>query len=151
MKTLRSKPRRFSFSGWYVDGLKKFFFRSLKELSFVRLCEKNGQTWKSAETDEYAVWYTDLYGKRRKHYADFVVDTTTIVEVKPAKHQKGKLVQLKAEAMKEFCKTKGYTYQMISPRRISKSELEELIEKKLITFTDTCQPEIEKYLSRRRR
>ena len=138
--------KRFSFSGWY----KGWFFRSLKELSYALLCEKNNVKWKGAETDEFSVFYTDLYGKRRKHYPDFFVDDHIVVEVKPKKHQKGKLVQLKATAMREFCATKGYTYMMVSPRKVSKAELTKLIEKNLVTFTDDCKGYIEGYLKRRR-
>ena len=103
-----------------------------------------------AETPEFTVTYRDLYGKERKHYPDFFVDGHIIVEVKPKKHQKGKLVQLKARAMREFCATRGYTYMMVSPRKINKTDLEELIEKKLIVFTDDCRDKIAGYLKRRR-
>jgi hypothetical protein len=138
--------KRFSFKGYY----KGWFFRSLREVSYVLLCEKNGLTWKGAETDEFTVTYTDLYGRTRKHYPDFFVDGHIVVEVKPTRHQKGKLVQLKATAMKEFCKTKGYTYMMVSPRRIQKAELEELIKNNEITFTDECSNKISQYLKRRK-
>jgi len=138
--------RRFSFKGWY----KGWFFRSLKELSYALLCEKNKVEWESAETSEFAVPYTDIYGKKRRYYPDFFIDNHIIVEVKPTKHQKGKLVQLKAQAMKEFCDAKGYTYMMVSPRKVSKVELEELIKKKSITFTDECKNKITDYLAKRR-
>ena len=139
-------PRRFSFKGWYRD----WFFRSLKELSYALTCEKNNLTWVGAETEDFAVYYLDLYGKRHKHYPDFFVDNHIVVEVKPTKHQKGKLVQLKAKAMKEFCDSKGYTYMMVSPRKVAKSDLEDLIKKKLIKFTDDCKDQIQNYLERRR-
>lgn len=139
-------PRRFSFKGYY----KEWYFRSLKELSFVLTCEKNGLKWQGAEKEEFAVWYTDLYGKRRKHYPDLFVDDHIIVEVKPTKHQKGKLVQLKAKAMKEFCDTKGYDYQIVSPRKVLKKDLEDLIARNLITFTDDCSSKISGYLNRRK-
>lgn len=140
------KPRRFSFKGWY----KGWFFRSLKELSYVLLCEKNGLKWRTAETDEFAVYYTDLYGRKKKHWADLFVDEHIIVEVKPSKHQKGKLVQLKAQAMKKFCDEKGYTYMMVSPRKVAKAELETLIKKGMITFTEESEEKITQYLKRRK-
>lgn len=139
-------PRRFSFKGYY----KGWFFRSLKELSYALLCEKNGLTWRGAETAEFTVEYIDLYGKKRKHYPDFFVDEHIVVEVKPRRHQKGKLVQLKAEAMKAFCASKGYTYMMVSPRKVNKEELEQLIKNNKITFTDECDSKIGTYLKRRR-
>lgn len=143
--------KRFSFKGWLsLPNREKFFFRSLKEISYVLLCEKNKISWISAEKEEFAVWYKDVYGKDRRYYPDFFVDGKIIVEIKPRKHQNGKLVQLKAEAMKEFCKKKGYTYMMVSPRRINKSELEELIDNKTIEFSDECKYKIQGYLSKRK-
>ena len=140
------KPRRFSFKGWY----KGWFFRSLKELSYVLLCEKNGLKWRTAETDEFSVTYTDLYGKKKKHWADLFVDDHIIVEVKPIKHQKGKTVQLKAEAMKKFCEEKGYTYMMVAPRKVSKQDLQDLIKNDMIQFTDDCKDKVSQYLKRRK-
>ena len=139
-------PRRFSFKGWIGD----WFFRSLKEVSFYISCKENGLTCRTAETEEFAVWYTDIYGRRRKHYPDFFVNEHIVVEVKPRSHQKGKTVQLKAKAMKEFCDSKGYLYQMVSPRKVSKEALEKLIKNKEIIFTDDCKDKIEQYLKRRK-
>jgi hypothetical protein len=126
-----------------------WFFRSLKELSYALHLNKCGIPWKSAEVAELTVEYVDLYGKTRKHYADFFVDGHIIVEVKPRRHQKGKLVQLKAEAMKAFCAKKGYVYNMVAPRRVNKAELKELYEKGLVTFTDECKGLIDGYLQGR--
>ena len=140
-------PRRFSFKGWY----KGWFFRSLKELSYALLCQKNGVVWRGAETEEFAVFYTDLYGKRHKHYPDFFVDNHIVVEVKPTKHQKGKLVQLKAKAMREFCETKGYTYMMVSPRKVTINELEELIATKQVAIIEEQQNEIQRYIKQRKK
>lgn len=134
--------QRFSFSGWY----KNWFFRSLKELSFALLTEKNGSTWRTAETAEFTVEYVDPYGKTKKHYPDFFVDNKFVVEVKPRAHQKGKIVVAKAESMKKFCLAHGYIYQMISPRKIDKKELQTLIDAKQVIFTDDCKDKIDGYL-----
>ncbi len=141
-----SMAARFSFQGWY----KGWFFRSFKELSFVLLTEKNGSVWRTAEVNELAVYYTDPWGRTKKHYADILVDESTMFEIKPKKHQRGKIVKLKAEAMKKFCETKGYTYQMVSPRKISKEELETLLEEKKIVLTDSCKDKVKTYLTRRK-
>ncbi len=133
---------RFSFKGWY----RGWFFRSLKELSYALHLDKSNIPWKTAEVPELTVKYIDIYGKEKKHYADFFVDGHIIVEVKPRKHQKGKTVQLKAAAMKEFCEKKGYTYNMVSPRRIVKKELEELIKDGKVTLTDDCKGKVEGYI-----
>jgi hypothetical protein len=139
------RGKRFSFKGYY----KSWFFRSLKELSYVLLCEDNGLKWQTAEVEELAVWYEDIYGHRRKHYADFLVDGHIIVEVKPAKHQKGKLVQLKAKAMKAFCQQKGFEYMMVSPRKVNPERLSQLITNGLVIFTEDCKDKILSYLENR--
>lgn len=139
-------PKRFSFKGWY----KGWFFRSLKELSHVMHMETIGQSWETAEVPELSVEYTNVYGKTCKHYADFFVDKQFIIEIKPKAHQRSKTVKLKADAMRAFCDKKGYIYMMISPRKIDKKKLEELIEKNLVTFTDDCKHKIHGYLKRRR-
>lgn len=140
-------PRRFSFKGYY----KNWFFRSLKELSFALLCEKNGAKWRGAETEEFAVFYKDIYGKIHKHYPDFFVDDHIVVEVKPTKHQRGKLVQLKAEAMKKFCESKGYTYQMVSPRKVNIEELESLIQSGEVQILEEQETNIKQYINRRKK
>lgn len=136
---------RFSFTGSY----KKWRFRSFKELSFALLCEKNHQTWESAEVPELSVRYIDPYGKERSHWADFLVDKKTIVEIKPRAHQKGKIVQAKAEAMKQFCQERGYRYMMISPRKVSVLELKKLIESGDVVLDESCAKYVNNYIKNR--
>lgn len=138
---------RFSFHGYY----KGWLFRSLRELSAVRLLEKNGQSWATAETAELTVEYIDVYGRKKKHYADLFVDGHTVIEIKPTKYQKSKTVKLKAEAMKAFCKEKGYTYMMISPRKIDAKELKSLVDSGEVTFIESCEKKIVNYLKNRLR
>jgi len=136
---------RFSFKGYY----KQWYFRSLKELSFALLCEKNHQTWESAEVPELSVTYIDVYGKVRTHWADFLVDKKTIVEIKPRAHQKGKTVQAKAEAMKQFCQEKGYRYMMVSPRKVSVLELKKLLESGEVILDKNCEKYVDNYIKNR--
>ena len=109
-------------------------------------CEKNGQKWEGAETPRFTVTYTDLYGRQRHHYPDLFVDNHIVVEVKPAKHQRGKLVQLKAKAMTEFCNKHNYVYMMVSPRRIPKDKLKELFLSGSIKILDEYIPAFKRYL-----
>lgn len=68
-------------SGWY----KGWFFRSLRELSYViMILEKNGSDWRSAESKELRMKYV-IDGISRTYFADFLVDGSILVEVKPKK------------------------------------------------------------------
>lgn len=138
-------PRRFSFKGYY----KGWFFRSLKELSFVLLCEENGQKWQSAETEELSVTYTDVYGKKRKHFADLLVDKHIIVEIKPKAYQKSKTVKLKSQAMQQFCNKNGYHYMVVSPKIVPIAKLKELVDKNEILISEELQTKFSKYIKNR--
>jgi hypothetical protein len=133
---------RFSFKGYY----KNWFFRSLKELSYVLHLESVGSKWSSAEIPSLTVTYTDVYGKTKKHYADLLVDNRIIVEVKPRRYQNSKTVKLKSEAMKDFCAKNGYVYSMVSPRKINKQVLKSLYVSGAVTIQDCYKKKFEKYL-----
>lgn len=139
------KRKRFSFKGWY----KGWFFRSLKELSYAVQLDKDKTPWRGAETADLTVEYVDIYGKTRKHYADFFVENKFIIEIKPTRHMRGKTVQLKADAMRAFCDKNKYIYMMISPRKIKTEDLQKLIDDKQVTFTDECNAKVKPYLKRR--
>lgn len=96
-------------SGWY----KKYFFRSIRELSFiVNVLEKNNIIWESGELKKYKIQYTDYGGKKRNYFADFVYDNK-IVEIKPRRLQKSKNVILKKEAAVEYAEMHNFKYQII--------------------------------------
>ena len=137
----------FSFRGWY----KGWYFRSLKELSLAVKWDEEGVKWTTAETDKYSVFYTDLYGKRKKHYADFFVDDHIIVECKPRKKHNQKTVQLKATAMKQFCDANGYEYQMLSPRRMDKRKLKKLIDAGIVVIEEHLRLKFEAYMNRKKK
>jgi len=88
--------------GWY-NG---FFFRSLKELSFI-LANETSHKIESAE-GLIRVKYRD--GDRfRYYYPDFVLDDKDIVEVKDKYSMSDTKVLAKMKALKRFCKGTRYT------------------------------------------
>lgn len=108
-------------------------------------------TWRSAESLDLRVEYVDIYGKTKKHYADFFVDGKIVVEIKPRRLQKTKTVQLKANAMRAFCDIHNYVYMMVAPRRIPIKDLEELVDNGTIKLTDDSKKKYKGYISRNKR
>jgi hypothetical protein len=98
-------------SGWY----KGWFFRSLKELSYVVNLEVIESTWCSAETKELEIHYKGFDGQDRTYRADFLVNDRVLVEVKPIRFHKTPTVLLKKEAAEEFCNTRGLEYRLEDP------------------------------------
>jgi hypothetical protein len=136
----------FSFSGSY----RGWRFRSLRELSYAIKLDAEGRTWTTAEKPELSVTYVDRYGKTHKHWADFFVDGNTIVEIKPKKKQKHKIVCLKSAAMQTWCDTQGYSYIITCPRKLSKPTLKKLYTDKTITIDSHLIFKFEAYINENR-
>lgn len=119
--------------GWY----KGWFFRSLLELSYmINVIEKDNLKWMKAEADILTIPYT-YNGKERTYRADFLINDTVLVEIKPQKLIDGsELVKTKAKAAIDFCKAKGLEYRLISCDKLSTDKLLELYENNSIIFTD---------------
>jgi hypothetical protein len=137
--------RKGSISGTY----RGWYFRSLKELSYAVKLDKEGRKWRSAENKEFLVEYLDLKGKKRRHWPDFFVDDCIIVEVKPTSKMQQKLVLKKSEAMRAFCLEKGYTYEIISPRRIQKTTLKKMYDTGLILIDGFCLKKFNAFLNKK--
>jgi len=119
-------------SGWY----KGWFFRSLKELSYmINVIEKNNSQWRTAETKDLRMSYIDYKGDNRTYTADFLVDEKELVEVKPEKLKSSVTVRAKAKAARKFCKKQGLIYKIVDVIKLTKAEIKELHDKQLIKFT----------------
>ena len=119
-------------SGWY----KGWFFRSLKELSYVILViEANGYNWRSAESKDLRMNYF-MDGRSRTYFADFLVDGSILVDVKP-KRLMGSIQNLaKRDAALKFCKEKGFSYRMVDVKGLSEEEIVDLHGRGVVKFTD---------------
>lgn len=127
-------------SGWY----KGWYFRSLKELSFmINYIERFGFKWETGENKKYQIKYTDNE-KERNYYPDFLIDQKYLVEVKPKKLWNSRYVKLKKEAAIKFCEERGLKYKLIDPMIISKEKLMKIEELK---FLEKYQIKFENYES----
>jgi hypothetical protein len=119
-------------SGWY----KGWYFRSLKELSYVILViEANGCKWRSAESKDLRVSYI-ANGVDKTYFADFLVDEKILVEVKPKKLMNSWLNSLKRDAALRFCKERGYSYRMVDVRTLEERDVIGLYRSGTIHFID---------------
>ena len=126
-------------SGWY----KGWFFRSLKELSYmIKKIEGKNKKWRTAETKDLRIKYVDYKGDERTYTADFLVEEKELIEVKPKKLKKSLIVRLKAKAARKFCKEKGFTYKIKDVKILLEKEIKKLHDDKIIKFTNRYE---EKY------
>jgi hypothetical protein len=119
-------------SGWY----KGWFFRSLRELSYVvNNLEPDAHQWASAEKKELMIEYLDFAGKVRNYFADFIVDEKKLVEVKPTKLHGSDAVKRKQAAAELFCSAHGLSYELVDSSPLSPEEIKSLHDTQKIIFT----------------
>lgn len=129
-------------SGWY----KGWFFRSLRELSYViNVIEANGLEWSSAEKKELRISYVDFAGHLRTYSADFLVAGKKLIEVKPVKLFSSPTVRIKQEAAIDFCIQNGLTYEIVDSPMLSDAEITKLYVDGTIQFTERYE---KKFLER---
>lgn len=120
-------------SGWY----KGWFFRSLKELSYmIKEIEAKNKQWRTGETKDLRIKYIDYKGDERTYVADFLVDNKELVEVKPEKLKSSLTVRLKQAAAQKFCKKKGFVYKIEDIQTLSMKDVRRLYDSDKIKFTD---------------
>jgi len=90
--------------GWYKD----FFFRSLRELTFVLSLDKQKIEWKTGETLKYNIKY-NFMGAEKTYRPDFIVGDT-LYEIKPTRLINSPNVLAKTEAAQKFCAENNLKY-----------------------------------------
>lgn len=126
-------------SGWY----KGRFFKSLKELSCMKMFDDNNINFKSAECERFKIEYIDWDNKKRNYYPDFFIPSENkIVECKPKHLINSKNVECKRKYAEIFCKRNGYTYEIIDPIKLTDIEIRELYDSGELKFIDRYE---EKY------
>lgn len=127
-------------SGWY----KGWYFRSILELSYVVLVlEREGRDWRPAESADMAIPYTDPLGQERTYYADFIVDGSILVECKPESLLDTPLVQAKRIGAEKYCRDKGWTYQLITPPRLSEEAIRDLHDEGTVVWLERYRRKFE--------
>lgn len=130
-------------SGWY----KGWFFRSLKELSFmINYIERFNFNWIPGEKKQFKITYFDWTGKKRNYFPDFVLNNKYIIECKPKKLHNSTSVKLKTDAALEFCKLHNYIYKLISPEIISMKLLIKLYESNIVKFLPKYEIKFQSYI-----
>ena len=119
-------------SGWY-NG---WFFRSLRELTYVLQIESEGRKWESAESRNYKIEYFDQNGQIRNYFPDFLVDDKFLVEVKPLRLQKTAVNIAKKLAAEKYAVYNQLEYVIIDVIPIKKEILLDLISQNKVVLTD---------------
>lgn len=132
------------FSGWYLKSDSEIHFRSLNELSYMIELDSRGDKWESAE--HIGIKYK-LNGRTRTYRPDFLINSVTLAEVKPASLIDKQVNVAKAEAAKQYCAENGLAYQIVSPTKLTKSQLKNLLDSGSIRIVDHLKRKFSKYIS----
>ena len=116
-------------SGWY----KGFYFRSLKELSYIYSLDDQNIKWSSAE--HLKIKYLDNLGREKNYLPDFIVGNK-IIEIKPFKLRSSRIVRAKEEAALKYCLENNLQYEIIDPPQIDNELLKNLILNNVVKLTD---------------
>lgn len=133
-------------SGWYKD----WFFRSLRELSYmIKVLEKEGLKWEMVENKNSAIPYINYDGVKRNYFADFLVENTRLIEVKPKRLHSSVSVLLKKNAAEKYCEEKGWTYELLEPEMLTEEELLILYKTGALKFLERYEEKFkEKYIEK---
>ena len=132
--------------GWY----KGWFFRSLKELSYmINVIEKNNISWKNAESKDLSIKYIDHDGTPRTYRADFLLNDKILVEIKPKALIATKTNSLKKEAALRFCESNNFEYKIEHEfDDLTTEEISKMRNEKIIIFNDRTEKKfIDQYLN----
>jgi hypothetical protein len=121
-------------SGWY----KGWFFRSLKELSYmVYVIERFKLTWNTAEIKKYSIDYIDWNGTKRTYHPDFIIENKYLVEIKPKTLLNSDTIKRKKYYAIEFCIKNNLKYKLRGfERLLSNNEIDNLINEGKLEFLD---------------
>lgn len=126
-------------SGWY-DG---YYFRSLKELSFLVLYIKRFN-FSYINGEKLRIPYIDCNGINKTYAPDFIINEKYIVEIKPKYLFNALNVKLKAKYAIEYAKKHNMVFKMIDPVSLNMEEIIKLVDSGKLKFLNRYQ---EKYLN----
>lgn len=132
--------------GWY----KKYFFRSILELSFIiNYVEKNNINILSAEKIKIPYIYNE---NKRNYLPDYIDDNNKILyEIKPKHLLKAIENKLKFEEAEKWCLNNGYIFKVMTEydfQKLSTNDIKILRENNEIKFIDRYEKKFqEKYMS----
>ena len=127
--------------GWY----KGQHFRSSCELNFLLTNQED--VWVSAESDSFAIPYTDAKGRSRYYYADWY-SNGVLVEIKPMKWQSNAILSVnvveKVDAAEAYCKAKGWEYRLVELSIIPKRKIFAMREAGVVVLDSKWEREYQK-------
>lgn len=133
-------------SGWY----KEWYFRSLRELSYmINVIEKKGYKWSNGE--KISIKYTDYNNKQRTYRPDFLLNDRILIEIKPKELMETLSNKLKKEAAFKYCEENNLEYRMIDVKILDTSKIIELFKNGIIKFTKKYDERIRNEIERRER
>lgn len=119
-------------SGWY----KGWYFRSLLELSYmVNVIEKYDLKWVTGESNKFKISF-NYKDDVKNYFPDFILNDKYMVECKPKKLWKTKLVIIKKKSAEEFCQKNGLIYKLRDVPKISDNEINFLYQKGELIWID---------------
>ena len=130
----------YGWKGWY-NG---FYFRSLREASYMLYLDSQGISWKPAE--KIVIKYINWDGKERTYRPDFLVGNK-IIEIKPLKMQETPNIKCKTAAAIEFCIKNNLIYE-ITDSKIETDLIKEAYDNKLIKFHDKYKEKFLTYITK---
>lgn len=134
-------------SGWY----KKWYFRSLRELSYLILViEANNRQWESADKNKFAISYVDHLGVKRTYRPDFLVDKKHLIEVKPAHFMNTPINILKKEAALKFCQKNGLKFHVVDSKILNVNTIIDLYNRKEVEFNKKYNQRIQEICRKKR-
>lgn len=136
---LQSTSKKFGYVGRY----KHYIFRSLMELSFI-LDHENDHVVESAERKHRIRYWYD--GKERTYHPDFILDSNTIVEIKPDTLIDDAKVRAKSAAIREYCDQLGLGFE-IKSWPVDKERIRTLILNNSVKITNKPPEAICDYLN----
>jgi hypothetical protein len=129
--------------GWY----KGWFFRSLKELSYVlNVLEPQNISWESAESLGIKIPYTAHDGLTRNYTPDFLINGKKLVEIKPQRLRNSLSVRVKEDAALKYAKENNLEYEIIDPIDIQHQVVRKLHENGEITFMKQYEKKFKLYI-----
>lgn len=131
-------------SGWY-NG---FYFRSLKELKFILICERLRIKICDGEKKEFRISYTDWKKSQRTSIPDFIIEEKYIIEIKPKHLQKTIDNKAKFDAFRELAKRKGMIFKVIDTGRLSLDKFMEIYKENKIQLIDRYEEKLNAYISK---
>jgi hypothetical protein len=128
-------------SGWY----KEWFFRSLKELSYmIYVIERFNLKWENAEKN-IKIEYFNYDGSKRTYRPDFLLENKYLVEIKPKSLWISPLVILKTNAALNYCEDNNLIFKIRECRKtISTNEIKELKNNGTLKFTKRYEEKFNK-------